>query len=315
MNVTRISAHVDLGELYLAGLKLHREGGPQRGQSTGWTGVDELYTVGSGQLTVVTGMPGSGKSEWVDAMMVNLAESDQSWLFAVYSPENHPTALHLAKLVEKRGRKPFSRGITERMGEAEYGRHAYWVLERFLWLAHDLRTPASLLEAAVSYQQPGRKLGIVLDPWNTLDHDRGGLSETDYVSRVLADVSAVVRETNAHVWLIVHPAKLQRNKDGSRPAPTPYDLAGSAHWYNKADNILTVHRDQEEQSQCVEIRVQKVRFKHIGHLGIANLRYDKVTGRYFEFAGVQGENYDDPERGQKPPEYDAERAAIQSEAA
>lgn len=315
-NVTPISPHVSLAGLYFAGIELYRNGGPQRGQSTGWPGVDALYTVGRGQLTVVTGTPGAGKSEWVDALLVNLAEDDPEWLFAVYSPENHPTAVHLAKLCEKRARKPFSKGPTERMTEAEYVAAAQWVLGQFLWLATDLRRPMALLQTAAAYREDRPKLGIVLDPWNTLDHDRGGLSETDYVSQVLAEVLALVRETNAHVWLIVHPAKMQRNRDGSRPVPTPYDLAGSAHWYNKADNIIAVHRNQEEQSQDVEIRVQKVRYKHIGRLGIANLKYDRITGRYFEFGHPpifdpitgRAEQYRDPESA-------AERAAIQDEAA
>jgi twinkle protein len=63
--------------------------------------------------------------------------------------------------------------------------------------------------------------------------------------------------------------------------PTPYDLAGSAHWFNKADNIITVHRDVADvHSTEVEIHVQKVRFKHIGRVGLVTLRYDRVTGRY-----------------------------------
>jgi twinkle protein len=98
----------------------------------------------------------------------------------------------------------------------------------------------------------------------------------------------------------VHPAKIYRNKDGTRPVPTPYDISGSAHWYNKADNIICVHRDQANGSQDVELHIQKVRFKHVGHLGLAILKYDKVTGRYFElgFSGVPGELYADPERAE-----------------
>lgn len=41
---------------------------PARGLSTGWDAVDELYTVEPGQLTIVTGVPSSGKSEWLDAL-------------------------------------------------------------------------------------------------------------------------------------------------------------------------------------------------------------------------------------------------------
>jgi len=83
--------------------------------------------------------------------------------------------------------------------------------------------------------------------------------------------------------VVAHPSKLLRGADGKRPVPTPYDIAGSAHWYNKADNIITVHRDQlEPRDQRVQIHVQKVRFKHMGRIGLAELMYDRVTGRYHE---------------------------------
>ena len=87
------------------------------------------------------------------------------------------------------------------------------------------------------------------------------------------------------------------------PAPTPYDISGSAHWYNKASNAATIHRDQAKGGQRVEIHVQKVRFKHLGHVGGSALFYDKVTGRYFDAPGVpvDGVLYTDPERGGKPP--------------
>jgi twinkle protein len=255
--------------------------------------------------------------------MVNLAERDD-WLFTIYSPENFPTVGHLIKLVEKRARKPFGPGRTERMTRSEYDSAAAWVLERFLWLDTDLKTPDGLIETAATFDTR-RKRGIILDPWNTLEHQRGGMNETDYISFILTLVTQMARKTKAHVFLVVHPVKLQRNKDGTRPVPSPYDISGSAHWYNKADNIITVHRDQNE-GQDVEIHVQKVRFKHLGRPGIVTLKYDRVTGRYFEGSGVEvydamtgrNEMYADPERGAPPPvldrEGDAERAAIQADA-
>ena len=56
----------------------------------------------------------------------------------------------------------------------------------------------------------------------------------------------------------------------------------SANWYNKADNIICVHRDPVEHSQDVDIHVQKIRFKHIGKLGVVTMKYDRVTARYSE---------------------------------
>lgn len=291
---------LDPDALIRQGMRLYNAGGLPRGQSTGWRGLDDLYTVGLGQWTAITGTPGSGKSEWLDAMLVNLAEADE-WEFAIYSPENYPPATHLVKLVEKRARKPFGDGKVERMNVVEYAEAAAWVTTRFFWLEPTLKTPDELIRVALDMRHPGTKFGIVLDPWNTLEHQRGSMSETDYVSFILTEVTKLARAANAHVWLVVHPAKIPRNKDGTRPVPTPYDISGSAHWYNKADNVLTVHRDQVEQGQDVDIHVQKVRFKHIGRVGLATLKYDRVTGRYFEFPSNlrdgmgRDERYADPE--------------------
>lgn len=305
-------SHVNLGALYVEGLALYRAGGLPRGQSTGWPCVDEHYTVAAGQWTAVSGYPGSGKSEWLDALLVNLAERDPRWLIALYSPENYPPAAHLVKLVEKRVRKPFSDGPTKRMTEREYCDAAAWLLEHFLWLDTELRDPQTLLEAALAYGGSNRQLGVALDPWNVLEHQRGGMSETDYISATLTRVTHLARSSGAHVWLVVHPAKIQRNRDGTRPVPTPHDLSGSHAWYSKADNVVTIHRDQVEGSPLVEVHVQKVRHKWVGHVGLATLQYDRVTGRYFDGPVIhdamtgQAERYADPEAR-------AEREAIQAE--
>jgi twinkle protein len=63
--------------------------------------------------------------------------------------------------------------------------------------------------------------------------------------------------------------------------PTPYDVAGAAHWRNKADNSITVWRDiNDSSSRVTQVHVQKVRFKEIGKVGVAELAYNHVTGDY-----------------------------------
>ena len=47
--------------------------GHGRGASTGMPVMDDLFTMAEGQLSIVTGMPSSGKSEFIDQIMVNLA--------------------------------------------------------------------------------------------------------------------------------------------------------------------------------------------------------------------------------------------------
>ena len=136
--------------------------------------------------------------------------------------------------------------------------------------------------AALYYRCASKKFGVVLDPWNTLEHLRpSNLSETEYISAALTGLTQWTRTANLHLWVVAHPAKIYKDTTtGKRSVPTPYDIAGSAHWYNKADNIICVHRDQAEGNPLVQVWVQKVRFKHIGRVGGVELRYDRITGRY-----------------------------------
>ena len=66
-----------------------------------------------GDLSVVTGIPGSGKSELLDAMMVNLAQR-YGWRFGICSFEN-PPGEHIAKLAEKYVGQPFWEGPAPRI--------------------------------------------------------------------------------------------------------------------------------------------------------------------------------------------------------
>lgn len=259
------------------------------GCSTGWPSLDPLYTVAPGQFTLVTGIPGMGKSEWLDALMVNLARN-HDWRFAIFSPENHPVELHISKLVEKYVGAPFRKGPTQRM-DLQVAREAtYWVLERFIFLDPAYRDFESLIEASVVHRGTAKRFGVVLDPWNTLEHLRPShLSETEYISGALTTITTWSRSANLHVWIVAHPSKIYKSKEtGKRDVPTPYDIAGSAHWYNKSDCILTIHRDQTAGAM-VDVHVQKVRFKHIGKVGAVQLAYDKITGRYSDPAANDAE--------------------------
>ena len=264
--------------------ELYESGGLPKGSLPGWHSVDHLYTVGLSQWTLITGTPGSGKSEFLDAIMVNLAKQED-WKFVIYSPENHPLELHHSKILEKYIGKPFNPGPTPRADWKEVEEAEDWMEGKFYFAKPDHPDILSILNEAAVYTSVGKrwKTGIVIDPWNQLEHYRvQGMSETEYVSQTLSAVINWVREHNVHLWLVAHPAKLQRNKEGKLPVPTPHDVSGSAHFWNKADNCITVWRDQAEGSQDVDIHVQKIRFKHIGRVGMTTLIYDRVTGKYHE---------------------------------
>jgi twinkle protein len=116
------------------------------------------------------------------------------------------------------------------------------------------------------------------------------------VSHMLTHVGRMKREAQMHTWMVVHPKQLRRDRNGDFPTPHPYDISGSAHWFNKADNIICVHREKTEGNLKVEIHVQKVRFKHIGHIGLVELTWQPATGRYEEQPHVWDATAGKPER-------------------
>jgi twinkle protein len=109
---------------------------------------------------------------------------------------------------------------------------------------------------------------------------KDGVSETEYVSEFLAQIRAFARSMGIHICLVAHPTKLQKGVDGKYPVPTGYDVAGSAHFFNKADNIIAVHRDKSNPDAYVEVHVQKIRSRWLGQLGHVSLEWDKHSGRF-----------------------------------
>lgn len=267
--------------------------GMPAGNSTGWKIVDEFYTVVPGQFTTITGWPSSGKSEWLDAMLINLMR--KGWRFSIFSFENQPIELHVTKLMEKLSGKPFGAGPNERISEDEINELQDEIAEHFRFANNEEEAYSvnDCLEASEEwlFAHDGPK-GVVIDPWNELEHWRPpGLSETEYVSKTLSGVRRWARKNKVHVWIVAHPQKM-RLADGKLPVPKPDMISGSQHWWNKADCCVTVFRDFEKlDSQDVSIYVHKCRFKHVGKQGVATLKYDRVTGRYNEpFTVVYGKD-------------------------
>jgi twinkle protein len=268
----------ELRRLYVKGF--------ESGYSTGWPTLDQLYTVCPGQITPVTGIPGSGKTEWLDGLLVNLARL-HSWRFALFSPENLPVEQHMAALAEKHLGKPFNGGPTPRMTEQEFDVALQWVNEHFAWILPDSEdewTVERILAAAGQLCLRRGIRGLVIDPWNELEPLRPtGLNETEYVSHCLKRIRVFARHRGVHVWIVIHPTKLYRNENGKYPVPTLYDCAGSAHWRNKADNGIVIWRDlSEADSSEVQIHVQKVRFRHVGRRGMTRLYYEPICATYRE---------------------------------
>jgi twinkle protein len=262
---------------------LYAEGLPS-GLSLGWNSLARLYTVRPGELTVVTGIPGHGKSALLSAMITNLAVQ-QGWTFAVCSPENLPLERYAARLLELYLGAPFSAGTAHRMTGEMFEQAKTWLDMHVSFLLPEEQSPtvAHLLDLARTQVFRMGVKGVVIDPWNELDHSRTPhLQETEYISQALSQIRRFARQHQVHIWLVAHPTKLQKGNDGHYPVPTACDIAGSAHWRNKADNVLSVWRDVTASDHRVQVHVQKIRFREVGRVGTVELVFDPLTGRFQE---------------------------------
>lgn len=278
-----VAGLVEVRELDLKNLY---ENGLQSGVELGWPSVDRLYRLSeeSGELHVVTGVPSHGKSEWLDAAIVNLAQNE-GWNFGVFSPENFPLEQHSAKLIEKHLALPFWEGFNKRMSLEQLEYAQAWLDDHFSFIIPDednLTVDSILKLARVLVFRKGIK-GLILDPWNEVDHSRPSvMSETEYISESLTKIRRFARNHHCHVWVVAHPSKPFKDKNGEYGIPGPYDISGSAHWRNKADNCITVWRDlnPDNNSFETEIHIKKIRKKHLGQFGVAKLQYEYSTGIY-----------------------------------
>lgn len=122
--------------------------------------------------------------------------------------------------------------------------------------------------------------GFVIDAWNKLEHQYSS-SETQYISKQLDKLSMFCENNKVHLFLVAHPTKVQKNKDtGNYEVPNLYSISGSANFYNKTANGLTVYRDFD--NQLTEIHIQKVKFKHWGQTGLITWRWERENGRYYD---------------------------------
>lgn len=245
------------------------EHGMKKGVTIGHDNFDRLCSFETKRLCIVTGIPGSGKSEFIDEIAERL-NMRYGWRFAYFSPENAPLAYHASKLIEKFTGKHFGK---ETLTFGEYKQVKQHLETDFFFIApkQDYRVDTILERAKFLVRRKGIK-ALVIDPYNRLEDESEGQNETKYVSKLLDKLTNFAQMNDVLIILMAHPTKMQKNKEGELEIPTLYDISGSANFYNKADFGIVVHRNRLENT--VEVYVKKVKFRHLGECGMALFKYN-----------------------------------------
>lgn len=284
------------------------EYGMQKGVTIGHDNFDRLLSFETKRLCVVTGIPGSGKSEFIDEIAERL-NMRYGWRFAYFSPENAPLAYHASKLIEKFTGKKFDK---EHLSFGEYKQVKQHLETNFFFISpkDNYRIDTILERAKFLVRRKGIK-ALVIDPYNRLEDESEGQNETKYISKLLDKMTNFAQQNDILIILMAHPTKMPKTKDGKIEVPTLYDISGSANFYNKTDFGITVHRDRENNT--VEVHVQKVKFRHLGECGTALFKYNLNNGRYTPYTNGIDPAWDNTNHLQeeiKQRLQDAEEAAV-----
>ena len=256
--------------------------GYDKGDTVGLGHFDNLLSFSTGQMTVISGVPSSGKSEFLDQIVLNLAMkkdvNKKEWKFGVISFEN-PVHLHISKLVKKYLHKPFDK---QYIHEEEIIEAVNFIDSKFKFfnVSEADMTIEGILDTSKELVARYGITSLVIDPYNYIESKmEKGQSETNYISDVLTQVLNFAKEYSVHVFFVAHPTKIQKDETtGNFKLPSLYSISGSANWYNKTDNGIIVWRNF--QTDEIEVRVQKVRFAWNGKVGLARFKYNKETGEF-----------------------------------
>jgi twinkle protein len=220
--------------------------------------MDKAFKVIPGQFVVVTGIPNHGKTRWLAQVIVGMSRT-HGWKWAMFSPETGvpSTLVDLSELVIG---LPFYDGPTERMARPDLEKALDWLEENNLVIDSAEHTPSIdwILERAKAAVLRKGIRGLVIDPYNEIEAGRpSSMTETEFVSQLISKCKQFAKRYEVAVFIVAHPKKIDNPGGGKEPAPGMYDIAGSAHWRNKADAGIVVYRDFEER--CTFVMSQKIR--------------------------------------------------------
>jgi twinkle protein len=243
--------------------------------------LNKLLTFHKGYITTITGLPGSGKSDFVDQVTLQLA-INADWKGAYYSPENKPTSLHISKLARKIiGKSWWGDG---RISKDEINLAKDFLNDRIFWIKpeNDFTLDTILKHVKQLVLRKGIDF-FVIDAFNKLEH-KYEQNETKYIGECLDKMAVFCEDTKTHLFLVAHPTKTPKQKNSNKfEVPNLYSISGSANFFNKTDNGICVYRDYEEE--VTKIYVQKVKFSFWGEVGHCEFKYDLSSGRYNEYNG------------------------------
>ena len=246
------------------------------GYQIGIPNFDSIFSTYTGQFITVTGIPSSGKSDFVDQMVVGY-NANYGWKTAFASPENAPTYLHAHKLMRKTwGDMPTRSDI----GGDKWKQVAEHVNDNYFFIDMDKYSLESVLrKGAELVKRKGIKC-LVIDPFNKIrDIDCKTEDVNRYTMEYLTKIEMFCKKYDVLTFIVAHPTKMYKDKDGQIEEPTMYNIKGGGEWYDASYHGILVHRNYEEKT--VKAKILKVKFQNLGENGAeAHFKWEPKSGSF-----------------------------------
>ena len=246
------------------------------GYQIGLNNFDSIFSTYTGQFITVTGVPSSGKSDFVDRMVVGYYLK-YGWKTAFASPENKPTFLHTHKLIRKIGGWMPNK---DDIGTEKWNNVISKVNDNFYFIENErYDLDAVLAKGAELVKRKGIKC-LVVDPYNKVKmQGASAMSIPDATMEYLTRIEAFAKKYDVLVIIVAHPTKMYKKEDGTIDEPTMYSIKGGGEWYDASYHGLLVHRNYEQKT--VKVKVLKVKFQNLGeNQAEAHFKWDHTSGDY-----------------------------------
>ena len=245
------------------------------GFQIGLSNFDDIFSTYTGQFITVTGIPSSGKSDFVDQMIVGYNRL-YGWKAAFASPENQPTYLHAHKLMRKVWGDMPSPGDIAGQRWNEVADHCN---TNFFHIDMERYTlEAVLKKGAELVKRKGIKC-LVIDPFNKVRASDPSGDVNVYTLEYLQKIEIFAKKYDVLVIVVAHPTKMYKDSNGKIEEPTMYNIKGGGEWYDASYHGLLVHRDYENKT--VKAKVLKVKFQNLGENGAeAHFKWEPRSGGF-----------------------------------
>ena len=263
------------------------QNGFKPGFQIGLNNFDKIFSTYTGQFITVTGIPSSGKSDFVDQMVVGY-NNLYGWKTAYASPENQPVYLHAHKLMRKHWQDMPNVGD---IGGDKWQQVTNHVNDNYFFIDMDKYSlEAVLRKGAELVKRKGIKC-LVLDPFNKIrDVDCKSDDVNRYTMDYLAKIEAFCKKYDVLTFIVAHPTKMYKTNDGKIEEPTMYNIKGGGEWYDASYHGLLVHRDYD--AKTTKVKVLKVKFQNLGENGAeSHFTWEPRSGSFVphESAVAEGE--------------------------